>query len=694
MSKLYLLPVAAAVLAAVHPALAATDEPVETMVITATRSQQPVSTVPATVSVIDGETLRQQLAVTDDLSQILGNLLPSFSPSRQKMTGYGETLRGREPLIMIDGVPQSTPLRNGSREGYIIDPAMIERIEIIHGASAIQGMGASGGIINFITKSAGDEAHELGANFSVPTTGGSDTQSYKGSYLFNHKGERTELVTGVSYTSNGIYLDGNGDPIGFDTTQGDTQDADGYDLFVKGKLNLSERESLQLMANHFVLQGNGNYSNVAGNKAENIPATAVEGSVEGDPAENEVTTASLDYQHQSLYGGAFALQLFATDFEALYGGGRFSTFADPAYGGTIFDQSRNVSKKYGSRLTWGFADVGGSAVDLTGGLDWLRDTTYQDLAQTGRKWVPETTFNNYAPFLQARYSGIDNWTFSAGARYEWGELQVDDFTTLYSSGSTFVEGGNPSFDELLYNAGAVWQLLPELRLYASYSEGFGMPDVGRVLRAINTPGQDVDDFLNLAPIISDNREIGSEWDNQLLRARLSYYQSYSDLGQRLQANADGIFEVMREKTEIDGVEAEVEVYLAESASVGAIYARTDGQYDSNGDGEVDRDLGGVNVAPERLNLYWLQQWQPAISSRLQANLLFDADFNDGTSFDGYTTWDLTASYQSQELGLFTLGVENLTNEQYITYHAQTTGTNDTYYAGIGRLATLSWQYRF
>ena len=316
------------------------------------------------------------------------------------------------------------------------------------------------------------------------------------------------------------------------------------------------------------------------------------------------------------------------------------------------------------------------------------------MAQTGRKWVPETTFNNYAPFLQARYSGIDNWTFSAGARYEWGELQVDDFTTLYSSGSTFVEGGNPSFDELLYNAGAVWQLLPELRLYASYSEGFGMPDVGRVLRAINTPGQDVDDFLNLAPIISDNREIGSEWDNQQLRARLSYYQSYSDLGQRLQANADGIFEVMREKTEIDGIEAEVEVYLADSASVGAIYALTDGQYDSNGDGEVDRDLGGVNVAPERLNLYWLQQWQPAISSRLQANLLFDADFNDGTSFDGYTTWDLTASYASQQFGLFTLGIENLTDEQYLTYHAQTTGTNDTYYAGIGRLATLSWQYRF
>ena len=40
----------------------------------------------------------------------------------------------------------------GKITGVEIDPAMIERIEIIRGANAIQGMGASGGIINIITK--------------------------------------------------------------------------------------------------------------------------------------------------------------------------------------------------------------------------------------------------------------------------------------------------------------------------------------------------------------------------------------------------------------------------------------------------------------------------------------------------------------------------------------------------------------
>ncbi len=130
----------------------AKDPQMETMVITSSRMEKPLSAIPNTVTVIDQEQLKQQLATTRDLSTILGNLAPSFSPSRQKMTNTGETLRGRTPLIMIDGVPQSNPLRSGGRSGQTIDPMMIERIEIIHGANAMHGLGAQGGIINYITK--------------------------------------------------------------------------------------------------------------------------------------------------------------------------------------------------------------------------------------------------------------------------------------------------------------------------------------------------------------------------------------------------------------------------------------------------------------------------------------------------------------------------------------------------------------
>ena len=55
---------------------------------------------------------------------------------------------------MIDGVPQSTT-RNTSRDLATIDPSMIERVEVIRGATAIYGDGATGGIVNIVTRTAG-----------------------------------------------------------------------------------------------------------------------------------------------------------------------------------------------------------------------------------------------------------------------------------------------------------------------------------------------------------------------------------------------------------------------------------------------------------------------------------------------------------------------------------------------------------
>src|SRR5687767_1295280 len=132
----------------------------EEVMVTASRVEKPLSTIPNTVTVIDDEELEQQLAIHNDLSTVLGNLIPSFAPSRQKMTNAGESLRGRKPLYMIDGIPQSSPLREGGRDGHIIDPSVIARVEVLHGANAIHGLGASGGIINLITKKPSDKLEQ------------------------------------------------------------------------------------------------------------------------------------------------------------------------------------------------------------------------------------------------------------------------------------------------------------------------------------------------------------------------------------------------------------------------------------------------------------------------------------------------------------------------------------------------------
>ena len=50
----------------------------ETIEITATRTKIPQSAIPATVTVIDGEQLRQQMMVAESLSDVLGKLIPAF----------------------------------------------------------------------------------------------------------------------------------------------------------------------------------------------------------------------------------------------------------------------------------------------------------------------------------------------------------------------------------------------------------------------------------------------------------------------------------------------------------------------------------------------------------------------------------------------------------------------------------------
>jgi iron complex outermembrane receptor protein len=332
------------------------------------------------------------------------------------------------------------------------------------------------------------------------------------------------------------------------------------------------------------------------------------------------------------------------------------------------------------------------------GFDVLVDETWQSLIATGRSWVPKSRSENYAPFLQSEFTGVDRLVVTAGIRHEKSRLKVDDFTTLASANSRFVRGGSPEFSETLFNVGATYRITDTWRAFANYAEAFSMPDVGRVLRAINIPNQSVESFLDLEAILTENTEAGLEYNAEVFDAQIAWFRSNSDLGQRLQRGADGIFTVQREKTEIDGFEFRANWRASGADTLGLQYAQTDGRFDSNNDGRVDTDLGGANIAPDRVNASWDRQWTKIVSSRLQVNHLLNRDFDDasGTStakFDGYTTVDLSTDVTAFG-GVITAAVQNLTNEDYFTYHSQTNLLDVRYFKGLGRTFRLNYQVSF
>ncbi|ALN79590.1 TonB-dependent receptor [Lysobacter antibioticus] len=699
---------ASTLLAALAAPVAHADEAkdIDRVTVSASTSRMPNSeaALANTITVIDQEQLRQQLAVTQDISQVLANLIPSFAPSRQKLTNGGETLRGRKPLYLIDGVPQSTPLREGGRDGHTIDPAMIERIEVIHGANALQGLGASGGIINIITKRAprqdGERFHELSLGASTALPSQSDGSGYRASYLFGTRHGAFDFVGGVSFASEGLYYDGNGDAIAVNDIQGDLMDARSNNLFAKAGWDLDEQRRLQLTANRYELEGNNDYITVNGDIRSGRLATSARGSREGQGARNRSTSLVLDYTDKSVAGGYLQAQLYWVDFKGLYGATDWEDFWRDGRDPHWWDQSQNVSEKLGGKFSWSRDNLFDQRLRVTLGLDWGRDTTYQELVVSGMKWVPETQYQSWSPFVQAEWWVADKVMLTGGVRHERGQLKVDDFTTIPANagGSRFVEGGSPKTSKTLPNFGAVWEASDALKFYASYSEGYTVADIGRVLRGITAPNQRVDNLVDLSPVVSDNREVGLDFDDGRWVAHVAAYWSDSDLGSRLAFDRNTqSYNVVRERTEIRGVEANLAFRFSEAGRVGLGYAGAEGRYDSDGDDRVDSDLPGINISPDRIIAFWDHNWSENVSTRLQGSRSLDRDFDlkgvRVASTDGYTTLDLQARFKLPA-GQLNLGVENLLDEQYVTYYSQSTPRNDTYVAGRGRVLSASWQYRF
>lgn len=691
-------------------AKAAASEPDESdqVIITAARTELPASALPLTVDVIDKEELDQQVSIAGSVVDAVANLSPSFSPTRQKLSGAGETLRGRSPLYAIDGIPQSTPVRDGSRDGYTIDPFFLDRVELIYGSNALQGIGATGGVVNQVVAKAPTSDGFSGRALLQGSAGnGFDGNGLggKAAALVGWRGGAFDATVGGAYEKRGVFYDGAGRLIGVDGAQGDTMASKSWSAFARLGWQVNDTARLELFANRFELKGDHDYVQVAGSRATNTPSTSVRGNPAGDPVSNRVETVNLTLTDSDLLGGKLVLQAFFNRTNDVFGGSITSTFQDARIAplNTLFDQSVNQSRKLGARFSYEreFAD----ALTATVGFDSLWDQTEQSLLWTDRYWVPPTTFRSLAPFAQLNLGLFDDkLRLAGGVRYEDVKLKVDDFVTLASYGARAVSGGNPSFRDALINGGVIVEPTPGIRAYASYAEGYTIADVGRILRAINVPNVDIDNFLDISPVVSNNREIGVEVKRGPLDASATYFWSSSKLGGLLVLNSAGVYDVQRQRIEIEGLEINLGFRLPIDGLRGSVgYAHLAGRTDSNGDGVVDIDLDGANISPDRLN-FALDYARGPLTARVQTGFYLSrtfqlstnpAAYNPATAFEGYNLTDAVVRYDTG-FGGVTLAVSNLFDATYITYNSDTVSVADNlrFFSGRGRVFTLGFDVKF
>ena len=133
-------------------AVAATD----VMTVTATGNARSAFEAPMMVSVIDATAPENQTAssAADLLRHVPGLTLDGTG----RTNGQDVNLRGydrRGVLVLVDGVRQGTD--TGHLNSTFLDPALIKRIEIVRGPSALlYGSGAMGGVIAYDTADAKD----------------------------------------------------------------------------------------------------------------------------------------------------------------------------------------------------------------------------------------------------------------------------------------------------------------------------------------------------------------------------------------------------------------------------------------------------------------------------------------------------------------------------------------------------------
>lgn len=702
----------------------------DSIVVTAARTILPPSALPLTIDVIGKDSLDQQLAISGSVTDAVSNLTPSFSPTRQKLSGAGETLRGRSPLYAINGIPQSTPMRDGSRDGFTIDGFFVDRVELIYGSNALQGIGGTGGIVNQVTVGAPKE-EGLGGRFLLQGTAddgfSGDGLGGKVAGLVQYKAGRFDATVGAAWEKRGAFYDGEGRRVGLNLTQGETQDSRTLSLFARLGYELSSTARLDLIASRFEMKGDGDYIALPGDRLTGVPTSAMRGDPPGESAQNRTESVALSLTDTDLGGGNFVSQIFFNRSRDTFGGEvkTQATFQDPTLGpvGTLFDQSQNRSRKLGAKFSYERAVPGFEALTVTLGFDALVDKTEQALIATGRVWVPPSDFRSLAPFSQANLKLFDGLVrLAGGVRWENVQIKIDDYHTLASTtfvactatvttncglptyGGVAVAGGKPKFDDLLINGGIIIEPWQGIRAYASYAEGFTVPDIGRITRAVKDGGIDIDNFLDISPIVSNNREIGVEVKRGPLDATATYFWSSSDKGQLLIARPDRIFDVQRQRVEIEGLEVNVRVAMPiDGLKLGVGYAHIQGKYDSdsaNPDGIVDTDLDGTNISPDRLNLNASYNKGP-VSALVQTQFFLGRTFHGKAnpdprnSFGGYNITDASLRYQTGFGGL-SLSVQNLFDKFYIDYSSDTRLPTDNlaYFAGRGRTFALGWDYRF
>ncbi len=682
--------------------------------VSATRSVTTVGALKESVTIVTAAQIQQQVLAAPgrSLGQILPKLVPGMALGDMSW-GVTQNIRGRGVAVLIDGVPQlSSPIIE--MDLTHIDPSAIERIEIVRGATSIYGNGATGGLINIITKQAGEGK----TSFSTEMQGsGSLTRVLRGlsgTIVQGGQGKQDWFDFNVvgSFSSQGGMYDARGARTmpGLNTIGGfaDTKMSN-----ILGKFGATfGQHRLQVTLNRKeTWQQTNHLADPAVNSLPRTFARYLSGLSLHEQPKLTNSQISVDYAHPHLWlDSQVHLQAYYRSQQV-----RYPFFDDRLTGGSQVLVSAPQTDVLGTRaevttplpfygkpqVTWGmdFSSQHGDQINHLydpGVLDASGGRVYRKIGEA--PLLPSRVFQTIGSFVQGEWSPHRALVVRGGMRYERISISSSAFT---DSLGTTTSAGSVAFDAPVFNAGAVYHLSDPVDLFFNFSQGFTVP-VG-ILDQVLSGGSSTA-LGTLEPQRVSNYELGLRGKWSTVQASLSGYLSKSPLG----VNFDQFTNTLQRAPQtIYGVEATLDVEPFEGWRIGGTYTFVEGDQTIAFNPDVRAPLNGFNIQPQKVTGYiehltvpqW--QWRNRIQvlysgSRTRSTQAFVSGLDpagDPFSMTEFFLVDLISTVRVGP-GILQFGVENLLNRRYAPPLTQTSFVNSFYVAGRGTTATIGYSVTY
>ena len=640
---------------------------------TGTALAQKISEMPSVTQVITEEELQIQATGDRTTGDILAQLIPSLGASSGSTSNYGTTMHGRPVQFLLNGVPLSGS-RSLSRELNSIDPAQLERVEVLSGATSIYGAGAAGGLINLVTKSlvGYGPIRQTRVGISSSREFESDSIGYHVGQTLGYGGERVYGRLDVDYDTKGGKFDSHGDRISPDVNQTDQQDTES--LSVNGSLGveLTDSQRLDLAVTYYNDEQDTDYGPDYGDGlgvlfGASPSLKAIDGAnVENQPFTTK-TSVNLNYNNDDVAGSNLSVTGYYRDEKGrFYPSGKTASsqaaevwaangLTDNAKllsAATFVTQSEADIEVMGLRAAMQTeTEIAGKKTLFSYGADFERENSEQTyygqdlnefLATNGLSAQsngltynggPDTTIDKWGAFVNADVDLTDKWHTSAGVRYQKLKAETDAFVPIYEQlleeyfnnpaissisdayGIDYqagtVEAGSTDHDKTLFNLGTSYQITPNDQLFANFSQGFTTADIQRALRDVRAGF--VVNSDNVQPIAIDNYEFGWQGKHGNTAARLSGFYNESDKVVRFTDSYT--VEVVDTDERVYGVEGSISHDISDAWQVGGSVAYTRGQYDKDGDW---LELDAVRLTPLKGTAFAQYNFDEGSNIRLQA----------------------------------------------------------------------------